>query len=206
MEEIATLKALVPSKVDSADGHLSFTMQRYLDSMTAYAETIVEGDIESIRGPERDVDDEIPWQEEIDFRSQYKWDVKFSERRLMDIETQNVPYIRLLGDIDVDEDIISIIMTEHDKSDGDTVQTGTVSSFCAGVSLPDLLAGVGDAGSRPIAWLDEQDYAGEKRSSKSPLTAQGLYGELSREVRRERLRPPQSTPKFLRLNNSEASL
>ena len=55
--------------------------------------------------------------------------------------------------------------------------------FAALVTLKDLQEGVGSAGHRHGAWLDERSLTFEKRENKNPLSTTELYHRLQIPVR-----------------------
>lgn len=118
--------------------------------------------------------------------SSYKWNEKFTRPRKIDETAENKPYMCFRDEIEGDEDVISFFMRESDQRDRCLLQTDIVPSFCAGVNVQDLQDGNGGPVLTPIAWLDERNFRGDKpacRPCANPLSARGLYEELSREVR-----------------------
>jgi hypothetical protein len=77
---------------------------------------------------------------------------------------------------------IELFLQDIEDSDLDKVEE--LKAFVAPVTLDDLKQGIGPAGYRCGAWLDERSIASQTREHKNPLTATRLYNLLKIPVRK----------------------
>jgi hypothetical protein len=114
----------------------------------------------------------------------YEWDPVFAERRNVDLETENLPYVVALAECGVERDtLVQTFMTSPDNSDLWLPEAAKVGEFCRGASLEGLET---IEQHDPVALLDERGLKGGllySRKHRGPLTARDLYRALLRPVR-----------------------
>jgi hypothetical protein len=118
-----------------------------------------------------------------------EWDPKFSRGGDV-IDHWRDSFVQTQRDMLLESepsDGISIFLERHDDI-MPLVETEEIEDFCHNTSLSDLVEGVGTAGYRRDAWLDdrcmsEEGTRGEFRKHDNPLTATGLLRSLGQRVR-----------------------
>jgi hypothetical protein len=100
----------------------------------------------------------------------------FSECREFKEDRSYAGYKRSLGADGHDLDVF----LEDSESSVPSSQVEEVQEFCQGVRLEDLTSGVGTAGQRRAAWLDDRSFLNRTndqcvRKYDNPLTATALY-------------------------------
>jgi hypothetical protein len=86
---------------------------------------------------------------------------------------------------DVDDELTIFLQVSEDL--GCPCEADEVKRYCECVSLEDLEAGVGEAGKRRAAWIDDRNSldltgSGNARLCVNPLTATGLLKHLKQTV------------------------
>jgi hypothetical protein len=109
------------------------------------------------------------------------WHPEFSSPRIYEDDTA-------LSDsetmIDGDEDILGFFLNSGNTTFPCEVEV--IEEFCWGASLGDLVSGIGTAGHRKAAWLNDRGGSpdltgiGHKRQYDNPMTATGLYRALKK--------------------------
>jgi hypothetical protein len=83
------------------------------------------------------------------------------------------------------------IFLEDSEDSGCPGEADEIKRYCEGGKLADVVDGVGEAGMRRVAWVDDRNSlsltgSGNTRSCKNPMTATGVLRHLRQPVRRER--------------------
>jgi hypothetical protein len=108
------------------------------------------------------------------------WHPEFSSPRMREDDTAFADSETL---VDGDENILEFLNSENTTS---PFEVEVIEEFCRGESLGDLVSGIGTAGHRKAAWLDDRGgspdptRSGHVRRYDNPMTATGLYRALKK--------------------------
>jgi hypothetical protein len=116
------------------------------------------------------------------YRSCYAkhWDPAFSTDREFN-EDWSRSFVDRKRDIGAVGEGIELFLQDVEDSDIDD-KVEELKDFVAPVTLDDLKQGIGPAGHRRGAWLDERSITSQTREHKNPLTATQLYQRLGTPV------------------------
>ncbi|PMD29322.1 hypothetical protein L207DRAFT_593560 [Hyaloscypha variabilis F] len=101
------------------------------------------------------------------------WDRAFSKNREIK-EDWLCSFVNQKRDLGAAGDGIEIFLQDFEGSDLDD-KVEELKAFTASLPLQFLQDGIGSAGLRRSAWLDQRSIAGQKRGDENPLTATQLY-------------------------------
>jgi hypothetical protein len=101
-------------------------------------------------------------------------------------EKDNVPAVEKLKNMGSVEDELTIFLQVSEDL-GSPCEADEVKRYCEGVRLEEVHKGLGEAGTRRAAWVDDRNSpilsgSGNVRLCQSPLTATGLLRRLKQPV------------------------
>lgn len=114
-----------------------------------------------------------------------EWNPLFSKHQ--DFEESRF-YLEARREIVRDGDELKVFLQDFEESgQGTSYLIEELQEFCQGTSLDDLKSGIGVAGQRRAAWLDDRTWCSDAtgkvvREYQNPLTATGLYQILNAPV------------------------